>query len=82
MKRSRWLAAAAGALLAIVAGAPAASAQGSNGLQWKDCALVPDIVVQCAAQTVPLDYDRPSGKTSTSPWRASRPRTRRTGSVR
>jgi pimeloyl-ACP methyl ester carboxylesterase len=63
MNRSRWLAAAACALLAIVAGAPAASAQGSNGLQWKDCALVPDIVVQCAAQTVPLDYDRPSGKT-------------------
>ena len=63
MKRSRWLAAAVCALLAIVAGAPAASAQGSNGLEWKDCALVPDIVVQCAAQTVPLDYDRPNGKT-------------------
>ena len=60
MKRCGWLAAAACSLLVA---APVASADGANGLQWKDCSQVPDAVVQCATQTVPLDYDKPGGKT-------------------
>jgi pimeloyl-ACP methyl ester carboxylesterase len=60
MKRCGWLAAAACSLLVA---APAASAEGAKGLQWTDCSQVPDAVVQCATQTVPLDYDKPGGKT-------------------
>jgi pimeloyl-ACP methyl ester carboxylesterase len=65
MKRSRWLAAAVCSLLAAVAAAPAAPAHGAPaaGLKWKDCTVVPEAVVQCATQTVPLDYDKPGGKT-------------------
>jgi pimeloyl-ACP methyl ester carboxylesterase len=63
MNRSRWLAAALCALLLALAGAPAASAHGSSGLQWKDCTVLPEAPVQCATQTVPLDYDKPNGKT-------------------
>jgi pimeloyl-ACP methyl ester carboxylesterase len=60
MKRCGWLAAAVCSLLVA---APAASADTANGLQWTDCSQVPDAVVQCATQTVPLDYDKPDGKT-------------------
>ena len=62
MNRSRWLAAALCALLVAVT-APAASAHGTPGLQWKDCTVVAEAPVQCATQTVPLDYDNPHGKT-------------------
>jgi pimeloyl-ACP methyl ester carboxylesterase len=51
----RWLLAAA-CVAALLALAPGASAQ---SLQWEDCGTP----VQCATQTVPLDYDRPSGRT-------------------
>jgi pimeloyl-ACP methyl ester carboxylesterase len=63
MNRSRWLAAALCSLLVAVGAAPAASAHGSAGLQWKDCTVLPEAPVQCATQTVPLDYDKPGGKT-------------------
>jgi pimeloyl-ACP methyl ester carboxylesterase len=56
---SRWLPAIVCALLAWLVMAPAAPAA---GLQWKDCSEVPDLVVQCASQQVPLDYDRPGGR--------------------
>jgi pimeloyl-ACP methyl ester carboxylesterase len=59
MTRCGWLAAAVCSLLVA---APAASAHTANGLQWKDCSQVPGAVVQCATQTVPLDYDTPDGK--------------------
>jgi pimeloyl-ACP methyl ester carboxylesterase len=61
---SRWLPAVACILLgAWLVAAPAASAGSRPGLDWQDCSQVPGLVVQCADQTVPLDYDRPSGKT-------------------
>ena len=61
---SRWLPAVACILLgAWLVAAPAASAGSKAGLDWQDCSQVPDLVVQCADQTVPLDYDRPGGKT-------------------
>jgi pimeloyl-ACP methyl ester carboxylesterase len=63
MNRSRWLAAVLCSLLAAVAAAPAASAHGTPGLAWKDCTVLPEAPVQCATQTVPLDYDKPNGKT-------------------
>jgi pimeloyl-ACP methyl ester carboxylesterase len=62
---SRWLPAIVCSLVAAwLVAAPAASA-GSKGssLAWKDCSQVPDLVVECASQSVPLDYDRPGGKT-------------------
>jgi pimeloyl-ACP methyl ester carboxylesterase len=56
---TRWLLAIVCALAAGCLAAPAASA---SGLKWQDCSLVPDLVVQCATQKVPLDYDRPAGR--------------------
>jgi alpha/beta hydrolase fold len=53
----RWLLAAA-CVAALLALAPGASAQ---SLQWQDCGGPPE--VQCATRTVPLDYDRPGGRT-------------------
>jgi pimeloyl-ACP methyl ester carboxylesterase len=61
-RRSRWLAAASCSLLVAFAG-PAASAHEAHGLQWKDCTVLPEAPVQCATQAVPLDYDKPGGKT-------------------
>jgi pimeloyl-ACP methyl ester carboxylesterase len=59
----RWLPAVACSVAAAFVTAPAATAHSGGGLTWKDCSQLPDQVVQCATQTVPLDYDRPSGKT-------------------
>jgi pimeloyl-ACP methyl ester carboxylesterase len=65
---SRWLPAVACSLLVAWPGAAPAASPGhanalSPGLTWTDCSQVPELVVQCASQTVPLDYDRPEGKT-------------------
>jgi pimeloyl-ACP methyl ester carboxylesterase len=53
-------------LAAFLVAVPAASAESAKGLSWQDCGLPPDVQpgdVQCATQKVPLDYDRPGGKT-------------------
>jgi pimeloyl-ACP methyl ester carboxylesterase len=63
MNRSRWLAAAVCSLAAALAAAPGASARDAPALDWQDCTVFPDAPVQCATQTVPLDYDKPGGKT-------------------
>jgi pimeloyl-ACP methyl ester carboxylesterase len=68
---ARWLPAVVCSLLAAwLVAAPAASAGHRNGappeLAWKDCGIAPFVQpgdVQCASQTVPLDYDRPGGTT-------------------
>ena len=66
-RRRRRLAALLCALLAVLlVAAPAAGAQSAPPLDWRDCGKPPDVqpsAVQCAMQTVPLDYDRPSGST-------------------
>jgi pimeloyl-ACP methyl ester carboxylesterase len=49
-----------------LAGVPASSAATHapqrGALAWKPCGLVPEVTTECATQTVPLDYDRPSGR--------------------
>jgi pimeloyl-ACP methyl ester carboxylesterase len=61
---SRWLPAVVCSLLgAWMVSAPAASAHSGGSLAWKDCSQVPALVVECASQRVPLDYERPGGKT-------------------
>jgi pimeloyl-ACP methyl ester carboxylesterase len=61
---SRWLPAVVCSLLAAwMVSAPAASAHSGGSLAWKDCSQVPALVVECASQRVPLDYERPGGKT-------------------
>jgi pimeloyl-ACP methyl ester carboxylesterase len=55
----RWLPAIVCALLAGLLMAPAAPAA---GLDWQDCSEVDGLVVECATQKVPLDYDRPGGR--------------------
>jgi pimeloyl-ACP methyl ester carboxylesterase len=61
---SRWLPAIVCSLLAAwMVSAPVASAGSKGSLAWKDCSQVPELVVECASQSVPLDYDRPGGKT-------------------
>jgi pimeloyl-ACP methyl ester carboxylesterase len=61
---SRWLPAVVCSLLAAwMVSAPVASAGSKGSLAWKDCSQVPELVVECASQNVPLDYDRPGGKT-------------------
>jgi pimeloyl-ACP methyl ester carboxylesterase len=61
---SRWLPAVVCSVLgAWMVSAPAASAHSEGSLAWKDCSQVPALVVECASQRVPLDYDRPGGKT-------------------
>jgi pimeloyl-ACP methyl ester carboxylesterase len=62
---SRWLPAIVCSLLAAwLVAAPAASAHSKgSSLAWKDCSQVPDLVVECASQSVPLDYDHRGGKT-------------------
>jgi pimeloyl-ACP methyl ester carboxylesterase len=61
---SRWLPAVVCSLLAAwLVAAPAASAGSKGSLAWTDCSQVPELVVECARQSVPLDYDRPGGKT-------------------
>jgi pimeloyl-ACP methyl ester carboxylesterase len=61
---SRWLPAVVCSVLgAWMVSAPAASAHSQGSLAWKACSQVPALVVECASQRVPLDYDRPGGKT-------------------
>jgi pimeloyl-ACP methyl ester carboxylesterase len=65
-RRGRWLAALVCMLLgASLVAAPGAFAGSKGALKWQDCGLPPDVQpgdVQCATQTVPLDYDKPGGK--------------------
>ena len=66
-RRRRRLAALLCALPAVLlVAAPAAGAQSAPPLDWRDCGQPPDVqpsAVQCAMQTVPLDYDRPTAST-------------------
>src|SRR4051794_39029561 len=53
-------------LAVLLVAAPAAGAQSAPPLDWQACGQPPDVqpgAVQCAMQTVPLDYDRPNGRT-------------------
>jgi pimeloyl-ACP methyl ester carboxylesterase len=62
-RASRRLPAIVIALLAAwLVMAPAAPASPAAGLQWQDCSEVDGLVVECATQKVPLDYDRPGGR--------------------
>jgi pimeloyl-ACP methyl ester carboxylesterase len=58
----RWLPAIACVLVAGLLMAPTAGAAPPAGLQWQDCSEVDGLVVECATQKVPLDYDRPGGR--------------------
>jgi pimeloyl-ACP methyl ester carboxylesterase len=62
-RRRRRLAAYACALVGLsLVFAPGASAH-DQALKWKSCGLSDEAATtQCATATVPLDYDRPSGK--------------------
>jgi pimeloyl-ACP methyl ester carboxylesterase len=67
VRSSRWsrrlLLVVCSVLAACLVAVPAASATSKSGLDWQDCSQVPGAVVECATQTVPLDYDHPDGKT-------------------
>ena len=65
-RRRRRLAGLLCALPAVLLVAAPAGAQSAPPLDWRDCGQPPDVqpsAVQCAMQTVPLDYDRPTAST-------------------
>jgi pimeloyl-ACP methyl ester carboxylesterase len=62
----RW--SALGVVLAIAVGltssaSAAARQRGDRALDWTPCGATAEIRTECATQIVPLDYDRPEGRT-------------------
>ena len=60
-RRRRWgLAAICAIAAAVPTAVPAGAAAKPHGLDWQACGDAPG--VECATQTVPLDYDKPAGR--------------------